>query len=226
MLGIELRVAVAARKLLRCCDGLLALDRQFVEIHLCPFRVPLLAIHDEVAAVLLVNFLNFLAHLRLQAIDLRVSLAQLVLEPQHELDTGEIQAELRREPLDDAEALDVRLAVEARAAGRPLRAHETLVLVDPKCLRVHADELRRDADHVHRAVAHVSLRFMSMYAHSPTTASATSPKTSALIISRPSPSAAPAARVPSCSRASAPGCARARARRPCRRRSASARRGP
>ena len=40
MLGIELGVAVPARELLRCRDGLLGLDRELVEVHaLLPFRV-------------------------------------------------------------------------------------------------------------------------------------------------------------------------------------------
>ena len=90
----------------------------------------------------------------LQPLDLRVRLAQLVLEPQHELDAGEVQPELRRQALDDPQPLDVGLAVEPRAAGRALRAHEALVLVEAQGLRVHADELRRDADHVDRAVGH------------------------------------------------------------------------
>src|SRR5581483_4873964 len=63
----------------------------------------------------------------------------------------------RRQPLDDAQPLDVGLAVQARAAGRALRAHEPLVLVEAQRLRVHADELGRDADHVDRTVAHDDL---------------------------------------------------------------------
>ena len=39
VLGIELRVAVPARELLRCGDGVLCLDRELVEVHaLPPFR--------------------------------------------------------------------------------------------------------------------------------------------------------------------------------------------
>src|SRR5262249_5866413 len=36
----------------------------------------------------------------------------------------------------------------------PLRPHEALVLVDPQRLRVHADELGSDGDHVARRVLH------------------------------------------------------------------------
>ena len=131
MLGIELGVAAAARELLRGRDGLLGLDRQLVEIHRLhpPFREPLLAHGHEVAAVLLVHPLHVMAVLPLQALDLRVRLAQLVLEPQHELDAGEVEAELRGQPLDDLQPHDVRLGVEPRAARRPVRPHEALRLV-------------------------------------------------------------------------------------------------
>ena len=120
--------------------------------------MPLLAVEHEVAAIFLVHFLNVVAQLLLQPLDLRVRLAQLVLEPQHELDAGEVEADLGRQALDDAQPLDVGLAVEARAARRALRAHETLVLVDAQRLRMHADELGGDADHVDRAVGHHACR--------------------------------------------------------------------
>src|SRR5205823_6162507 len=74
--------------------------------------------------------------------------------PQHELHAGEVQAELRRQPLDDPQPLDVGLGVEPGAAGRALRPHEALRLVDPQRLRVHADELGGDADHVHWPLVH------------------------------------------------------------------------
>ena len=57
------------------------------------------------------------SELPLQPLDLRVRLAKLVLEPQHELDAGEVEPELGREPLDDAQPLDVRLGVEPRPPG-------------------------------------------------------------------------------------------------------------
>jgi len=52
-----------------------------------------------------------------------------VLEPEHVLDAGEIEAELRRQPLDQPQALDVGVRVEPRAARRAPGAHETLRLV-------------------------------------------------------------------------------------------------
>jgi len=94
--------------------------------------------------------------LRLQPLDLGVRLAQLVLEPQHELDAREVQPELGREALDDAQPLDVRLAVQAGAARRARRAHEALRLVQAERLRMHADELGRDADHLHAPIPHVA----------------------------------------------------------------------
>ncbi len=81
---------------------------------------------------------------------------QLVLEQEHALDTREVEAELARQPLDQAQPLDVGVGVEPRVAGRALRAHEPLLLVDAQRLRVHADEVGGDRDHVARAsvVAH------------------------------------------------------------------------
>src|SRR3712207_7983177 len=46
--------------------------------------------------------------------------------------------------------LEVGVRVEARVAGRALRPHEPLRLVHAKRLRVHADELGGDGDHVDR----------------------------------------------------------------------------
>src|SRR5262249_1877051 len=43
---------------------------------------------------------------------------------------------------------EVRVRVQPRVARRALRAHEALLLVDAQRLRVHADELGRDRDHV------------------------------------------------------------------------------
>jgi len=141
VLGIELWVARPARQLLCCGDCLLGLDGQLVEVHafsLPSYRMPLLAVEHEVAAVFLVNSLDLVAQLLLQVLDLNVCAAQLVFELQHELDAREIEAELRRQPLDDAQPLDVGLRVEARPARRALRPHETLRLVRSERLRVHA----------------------------------------------------------------------------------------
>src|SRR4051812_22832174 len=96
------------------------------------------------------HLLHLPSQLLLQAHDLSVGLAQLVLEPQHELDAGEVEAELGGEPLDDPQAHDVGIGVEPRPARCPVRPHETLRLVHPQRLRMHADELGGDRDHVDR----------------------------------------------------------------------------
>src|SRR6478609_5472524 len=71
---------------------------------------------------------------------------------EHELDARKIKAELGREPLDDAQTLDVRLRVEPGAARRPLGTDEAFRLVHAQRLRMHADELGGDRDHVDRAL--------------------------------------------------------------------------
>ena len=60
-----------------------------------------------------------------------------------------------------AQPLDVRVRVEARVAGGALRADEALLLVDAQRLRMHADELGGDADHVARTVVHQPPAFCS-----------------------------------------------------------------
>ena len=76
-------------------------------------------------------------------------------QAQHLLDAGEVEPELGREPLDQPQPVEVGLGVEPRPAGRPARAHEPLRLVQPQRLRMHADELGGDGDHVARAVRHL-----------------------------------------------------------------------
>ena len=49
---------------------------------------------DEIAPVLLVHVLDLLLRVAPQLVDLRTCLAQLVLEPQHELDAREVETEL------------------------------------------------------------------------------------------------------------------------------------
>ena len=73
---------------------------------------------------------------------------------EHLLDAREVEPELGRQPLDQPQPLDVGVGVEPRVAGGALRPHEALLLVDPQRLRVHADELGGDADHVARVVVH------------------------------------------------------------------------
>ena len=58
-----------------------------------------------------------LAHLALEPLGARVLLAQLVLEPQHVLDAGEVEAELGRQALDQAQPLQIGLRVEPRVPG-------------------------------------------------------------------------------------------------------------
>src|SRR5439155_4576816 len=74
--------------------------------------------------------------------------------PQDVLDAGQVEPELGRQVLDRAQPLKVALRVEPRAAGRALRTDETLVLVNSERLRMHADDVGGDADHVARAIIH------------------------------------------------------------------------
>src|SRR5215211_3964009 len=150
VLGVDLRVAVPAGELLCAGGGLLGLDREAVEIHGLPsFGVDLAAsVENEVAAVVLVNGSQLVACVALEAVDAGAQTRNLVLEAQDDLYPGEVQAEPGGEPLDDAEPVEVGLRVEARVPRRALRPHEALRLVDPERLRVHADELGRDRDHV------------------------------------------------------------------------------
>ena len=48
--------------------------------------------------------------------------------------------------------LDVRVRVQPRVAGGPPRPHEAPLLVEPQRLRVHADQVGGDRDHVPRPV--------------------------------------------------------------------------
>ena len=100
------------------------------------------------------HVLHLVAQLALQAVDACVCLLELVLEAEHELDAGEVEAEVGRQLLDQLEPLDVGVRVEARVAGGALRVDEPLLLVDAQRLRVHADDVGGDADHVARAVVH------------------------------------------------------------------------
>ena len=88
------------------------------------FRGRRLAVEHEVAPVLPVDVLHLFAQLPLQALDTRVRLLQLVLEAEHELDAGEVEPEVRGQALDQLEPLHVRVGVEARVSGRPVRADE------------------------------------------------------------------------------------------------------
>src|SRR5215203_6084329 len=104
---------------------------------------------------------DLVAQLPLEPGGARLRLAELVLEPEHVLDAGEVEPELGRQALDHAQPLEVGLGVEARVTGRPLRPDEPLRLVEAQRLLVHPDELGGDGDHVARVVAHQPVTFRS-----------------------------------------------------------------
>jgi hypothetical protein len=109
---------------------------------------------DQFAPVLLVHLLDLLAHPPLHLLEPRLQPIDLILEPEHGLDAGEVEPELGSQLLDQPQPLEVDVRVETRVAARPLRAHESLLLVHPQRLRVHADELGGDGDHVPGPVVH------------------------------------------------------------------------
>src|SRR2546430_11812644 len=113
---------------------------------------------DEIAAVLAVHLVDRPAHLALHAVEPAAHVLHLVLQLQHLLHTGEVEAELVRQLLDQPQALEIQLGVEARVPLRPLRPDQAPALVDAQRLRMHADEVGRDGDHVARAVVHHSPR--------------------------------------------------------------------
>src|SRR3954452_16335915 len=91
--------------------------------------------HDEVAPVLAVHLADRLAHLALHAIQTLAHAHQLVLQAQHLLHAGEVQSELRREPLNQAEPVEVGFGVQPRVTAGPLGTDQALALVDAKRLR-------------------------------------------------------------------------------------------
>src|SRR5207248_2059404 len=98
------------------------LDRELVEIHLVPrhrwFRW---LVEDEVAPVVAVDLRERAAHLLLHALESPVHALKLVLHAQDARDADEVETDLRRQLLDQAQPLDVAVRVETRVAGRPLR---------------------------------------------------------------------------------------------------------
>src|SRR5215207_2887449 len=119
------------------------------------------AVEHDLAAVLLVDVADLLAHLALHAVEPRAKPLQLVLEAHDRLDACEIEPELARQPLDEAQALEVGLRVEARPSRRAARPEEPFSFVDAQGLRVHADELGSDGDHVARPLVHQPATFRS-----------------------------------------------------------------
>src|SRR5262245_14160070 len=94
------------------------------------------------------------AQLALEPLHASSHAAELILQPQDVLDAGEIQTELRRQSVNEAQALQIALGVEPRTTGRAARLYEPLRLVHPQRLGVHADEVGGNGDHVPRALGH------------------------------------------------------------------------
>ena len=63
------------------------------------------AVEDEVAAVLAVHLVDRLAHLALHPVEPAAHARELVLEVEHALDAGEVEADLGRQPLDQLQPL-------------------------------------------------------------------------------------------------------------------------
>src|SRR5436190_12257711 len=71
----------------------------------------------EVAAVLPVYLVDRLTHLALHPVKPPAPAQQFVLQPQHVLDAGQVQAELVRQPLDQPQPLEIGFRVQPRVAG-------------------------------------------------------------------------------------------------------------
>src|SRR6266508_6408574 len=100
------------------------------------------------------HLVDGVAHLALEPIQAAVHAPQLVLEAQHLLDSCKIETELARQLLNQPEPLDVGLGVKTCVPRGALRPDESLALVDAQGLRVHADEVGRNGDHVARTFVH------------------------------------------------------------------------
>ena len=83
-------------------------------------------VEHHFAPVLPVCRSNLVAQLPLELLHPCPQAPQLVLEPEDMLDTGEVEAELGREPLDEAQAVHVGVGVQARATRGSRGPHETL----------------------------------------------------------------------------------------------------
>ena len=71
--------------------------------------------------------LDGVGHLPLQPVEPLAQRLELVLERDHTPHAREVEAELGRQPLDLAQALEVMLGVEPRAARRPSGPDEPFV---------------------------------------------------------------------------------------------------
>src|SRR5437763_3790177 len=99
--------------------------------------------------------LRLALHLRHRAtgpVELRLSLVEAALHLHDDPDPGEVDALVLGQPLDLAEPLDVALRGPARVAGGALRGEQTLPLVDPQRLGMHARQVGCDADDVEGAL--------------------------------------------------------------------------
>src|SRR5262245_28152626 len=118
------------------------------------YRMPGRLVEHDLALVGAVHLGDLGAQLALETLHAGAHAIDLVLQAQHVLDARVIQPELGREPLDESQPLEVALGVQTRAARGAARAHEALRLVHPQRLRMHADEVGSDGDHVSRALGH------------------------------------------------------------------------
>src|SRR3979411_1240536 len=105
------------------------------------------------------HLVDRLAHLALHAVERSPHARDLVLQLEDVLDPHQVEADVVRQLLDQAQTLDIRLGVQPGVAGRALRADQALAFVDPKRLRMHADEVGGDRNHVARTVVHQSPSF-------------------------------------------------------------------
>ena len=142
-----------ARQLLGGGDRLLGFEGQLVEVHRLRFRdVCGRVVEDELAAVLPV-------HLRRspRASRARAARCARCMRCSSSSRRSTCSTPARLSPSSvvsrwiSAQPLEVGLGVEARVPGGALRADEALLLVHAQRLRVHADELGGDGDHVARA---------------------------------------------------------------------------
>src|ERR671925_633812 len=72
-------------------------------------RVRARPVEDDFPLVRLVHACDLRPELPLEAVHTRLHPPELVLEAKHVLDAGQVEAELRCQPLDQAQPLDVRI---------------------------------------------------------------------------------------------------------------------
>src|SRR5512138_3121178 len=86
-------------------------------------------VQDDLAPVGAVYLGDLRTELPLEPLHAEARSVELVLQPQDLLDPCQVESELGREALDEAEPIHVGVRVEPRAARRAARAHEALRLV-------------------------------------------------------------------------------------------------